>query len=72
MDVKKFIGMCAERYREVIIRNRYGSIVAKGVVRDIIFDNEFSWSVIKDTSLILVANVDCFYFSNEKLNITLK
>ena len=72
MKLKQFVGMCAERDKEVVVRNSYGAIVAKGTVRDVVFDNKFTWCLIKDKHLILEAYVYCFHFSGEKLNITLK
>jgi hypothetical protein len=71
MNVKQFVGLCANRNTEVIIKNYDGFIIASGTVRGMIFDNGFKF-LLNEDFLIHEKEVDCFYFANEKLYIVLR
>lgn len=63
MTVKEFVGICADRNMEVIIRDEYCHPIAKGNVMEVF---------ISDREDILTSEVDCFFCNNKQLYIRLK
>lgn len=63
MIVKEFVGLCADRNTEVIIRDEYCHPIAKGNVMEVFTSN---------CEELLKSKVSCFFYNNNKLYITLK
>jgi hypothetical protein len=62
MIVKEFVGICADRNMEVIIRDEYCHPIAKGNVMELF---------MSDREEILTREVYCFFCNNKKLYISL-
>ena len=63
MLVKEFVGLCADRNTEVIIRDEYCHPIAKGSAMEVF---------TSDREDILTSEVDCFYCNDKQLYIRLK
>lgn len=63
MIVKEFVGLCADRNMEVVIRDEYCHPIANGNVMEVFTSN---------CEELLKSEVDCFYCNNNKLYIRLK
>lgn len=73
MNVRQFIGMCAKRDAEVIIKDNLDILIAKGTVRDIYMNNNFTFLAEHMTcEKLLESEVYCFFFVNEKLYVDIK
>ena len=72
MKVMEFVGSCAKRNQEVIIKDNFAHPIAKGNAIDIL-NNKFTFLTKHMTcEELFKSDVYCFLFLNEKLYITLR
>ena len=63
MTIREFVGICADRNMEVIIKDEYNHPIANGNVMEVFTSNREE---------LLKREVGCFFCNNKKLYISLK